>query len=112
MSDQPYAGRKRDPELSLEETVQDSGCIAQLRGEGVVAEPFGESKVSGVIHPTAAEVETHRRKACSGEAVGQRGKHPPVLEAFIAVQHHYRRTGGGSASSADVDQDGPQAPGQ
>jgi hypothetical protein len=94
------------------EGIHDRGHILQLSGEGVAPEPVGPHQLAPVVHAAAAQVERDRREAGSGQPLGQRREHSPVLEPLPAVNHDDGRTGRFAAPGADIDQELAQGAGE
>jgi hypothetical protein len=108
MPDQTKRGGYRNSETSSHERVDDPANILELRAERVVSEPIWQREVSGIVYAAAAQVWADYDEARLGQALGQRRKHAPVLEALEAVDYQHGWPAGRSPASAYIDEKIPQ----
>src|SRR3954453_11087376 len=91
----------RNAQLARGQGTDGAAYIAQLGREGIVSELVRQRELACVVHTTAAEVRGYCGEARAGKALGDLGKHSPVLEAFESMDHEHCRPGRRSSTRAN-----------
>ena len=112
VTQQADARRRRDIERSRRERIEHPSEVFEVSAVGGVTKSLGKRKGPCRVDARPAEVECHRHEAGSRQAIGERGEHPPVLEALEPVHDHHRRTRCIPTPGPHIHQDRAQHPRQ